>query len=203
MKFSMFYSFTFPASTAGYPAINTDDSRWDYPVWPTLHSGIHWNIKQTTRHSQFKSRCLQERWCPSPFILIWRAPTCWKTAISAWENLKKPSGLNIFQCSLVQDFIWFILFRLFDDLGEGYITVERFREILREIDPTISKEELDGITSDVSLKIWLREGFRGHYVAKNGLIRPEMQRNILPLCEEGLQKDGTHFLSIFKGGKVS
>ena len=42
--------------------------------------------------------------------------------------------------------------RLFDDLGEGYITVERFREILQEIDNTISKEELDGIISEVSLR---------------------------------------------------
>merc|ERR1711953_1049489 len=40
-------------------------------------------------------------------------------------------------------------FRLFDDLGRGYITVERFREILREIDNTISEEELDGIISEI------------------------------------------------------
>ena len=44
------------------------------------------------------------------------------------------------------------MIRLFDDLGEGYITVGRFREILIEIDNTISKEELDAIISDVSLK---------------------------------------------------
>ena len=51
-----------------------------------------------------------------------------------------------------------MLIRLFDDLGQGYITVQRFREILREIDNTISQEELDGIISDVSInikKIWL------------------------------------------------
>ena len=42
--------------------------------------------------------------------------------------------------------------RLFDDLGRGYITVERFREILREIDNTISEEELDGIISEVSFR---------------------------------------------------
>ena len=41
------------------------------------------------------------------------------------------------------------MIRLFDDLGEGFITVERFREILREIDNTISKEELDGIINEV------------------------------------------------------
>ena len=40
---------------------------------------------------------------------------------------------------------------MFDDLGDGYITVTRFREILKEIDPTIGEEELDGIISDVSL----------------------------------------------------
>ena len=42
------------------------------------------------------------------------------------------------------------MLRLFDDIGEGYISVERFREILREIDATITEEELDGIISDVS-----------------------------------------------------
>ena len=52
----------------------------------------------------------------------------------------------------VQTLKSFFLVRLFDDLGEGYITVERFREILREIDDTISKEELDGIISEVSLR---------------------------------------------------
>ena len=39
--------------------------------------------------------------------------------------------------------------RLFDDCGEGFISVARFREILREIDDEISEEELDGIISDV------------------------------------------------------
>ena len=43
------------------------------------------------------------------------------------------------------------MIRLFDDIGEGYISVEKFREILKEIDPTIGEEELDGIISDVSL----------------------------------------------------
>ena len=42
------------------------------------------------------------------------------------------------------------MLRLFDDVGEGYITVDKFREILREIDPTIMEDELDGIISDVS-----------------------------------------------------
>ena len=35
-------------------------------------------------------------------------------------------------------------------MGEGYITVDRFREILKEIDSTITEEELDGIISEVS-----------------------------------------------------
>ena len=39
--------------------------------------------------------------------------------------------------------------RLFDDVGEGYITVDKFRQILREIDPSITEEELDGIISDI------------------------------------------------------
>ena len=42
------------------------------------------------------------------------------------------------------------MIRLFDDIGDGYITVDKFREILREIDPAIDEEELDGIISDVS-----------------------------------------------------
>ena len=41
--------------------------------------------------------------------------------------------------------------RLFDDVGEGFITVERFREILKEIDEEISEDELDGIIGDVSI----------------------------------------------------
>ena len=41
------------------------------------------------------------------------------------------------------------LSRLFDDLGLGFISVSRFREILREIDEEISEEELSGIISDV------------------------------------------------------
>merc|ERR1711874_125264 len=40
-------------------------------------------------------------------------------------------------------------FRLFDDCGAGFISVARFREILREIDDEISEEELDGIISDI------------------------------------------------------
>ena len=39
--------------------------------------------------------------------------------------------------------------RLFDDLGQGFISVTRFREILIEIDEEISEEELAGIISDV------------------------------------------------------
>ena len=42
------------------------------------------------------------------------------------------------------------LSRLFDNLGNGYITVERFGEILKEIDNEMSDEELSKIISDVS-----------------------------------------------------
>ena len=38
---------------------------------------------------------------------------------------------------------------MFDDCDEGFISVARFREILREIDDEICEEELDGIISDV------------------------------------------------------
>ena len=40
--------------------------------------------------------------------------------------------------------------RLFDDLGNGYITVDKFRDILIEIDSEISEEELKAIISEVS-----------------------------------------------------
>ena len=43
-----------------------------------------------------------------------------------------------------------ILPRLFDDLGNGYITVDKFRDILIEIDSEISEEELKAIISEVS-----------------------------------------------------
>ena len=39
--------------------------------------------------------------------------------------------------------------RIFDDAGEGFITVYRFREILKEIDEEITEEELEGIIGDV------------------------------------------------------
>ena len=42
---------------------------------------------------------------------------------------------------------------MFDDCGEGFISVARFREILREIDDEISEEELEGIISEVS-EVW-------------------------------------------------
>eukprot|EP00090_Calanus_glacialis_P040285 TRINITY_DN7021_c0_g1_i2.p1 TRINITY_DN7021_c0_g1~~TRINITY_DN7021_c0_g1_i2.p1 ORF type:complete len:102 (-),score=36.75 TRINITY_DN7021_c0_g1_i2:29-334(-) len=40
-------------------------------------------------------------------------------------------------------------FRLFDDTGDGFISVTRFREILKEIDEEFSEDELDGIISDI------------------------------------------------------
>eukprot|EP00092_Neocalanus_flemingeri_P071647 GFUD01088093.1.p1 GENE.GFUD01088093.1~~GFUD01088093.1.p1 ORF type:complete len:100 (+),score=29.87 GFUD01088093.1:101-400(+) len=42
-------------------------------------------------------------------------------------------------------------FRLFDDTGEGFIRVERFRVILKEIDDEFSEEELDDIIAEVDL----------------------------------------------------
>merc|ERR1712073_293772 len=36
-------------------------------------------------------------------------------------------------------------FRIFDKVGQGFIGVDRFREILREIDEKVSDDELDGI----------------------------------------------------------
>ena len=51
-------------------------------------------------------------------------------------------------CWLIADSV-LLECRLFDDCGEGFISVARFREILREIDDEIAEEELDGIISDV------------------------------------------------------
>ena len=39
--------------------------------------------------------------------------------------------------------------RIFDDVGEGFITVCRFRKLLRDIDEGITDEELDGIVAEV------------------------------------------------------
>ena len=40
--------------------------------------------------------------------------------------------------------------RLFDDTGEGFITVTRFRVILKEIDDEFTEDELDEIISEVN-----------------------------------------------------
>jgi len=42
-------------------------------------------------------------------------------------------------------------FRLFDDVGEGFITVLRFKAILKEIDEDFTDDEIEGIIIDVSL----------------------------------------------------
>ena len=44
----------------------------------------------------------------------------------------------------------FSVFRIFDKVGQGFIGVDRFREILREIDEKVSDDELDGIIAYVS-----------------------------------------------------
>merc|ERR1712117_143733 len=40
-------------------------------------------------------------------------------------------------------------FRLYDKEGQGFITNEVLKEILREIDSTLSEEDLDGIVEEV------------------------------------------------------
>merc|ERR1711997_54566 len=40
-------------------------------------------------------------------------------------------------------------FRLFDDSGEGFITVMRFRIILKEIDEEFTEDELDEIIAEI------------------------------------------------------
>ena len=59
--------------------------------------------------------------------------------------------------------LWSSCARIFDDVGDGFITVARFRDILKEIDEDISDEELDGIIADVSCAIKYPSG-SGFYV---------------------------------------
>merc|ERR1712212_1279268 len=40
-------------------------------------------------------------------------------------------------------------FRLFDDTGEGFITVMRFKVILKEIDEEFTEDELDEIIAEI------------------------------------------------------
>ena len=40
-------------------------------------------------------------------------------------------------------------FRIYDKEGQGFITTEILKEILREIDPTLTEEDLDGIIEEV------------------------------------------------------
>jgi len=40
-------------------------------------------------------------------------------------------------------------FRLFDKEGTGFITMIQFREILAEVDPNLSEEDLDGIIAEI------------------------------------------------------
>ena len=42
-------------------------------------------------------------------------------------------------------------FRIFDDNEDGYITVCRFRQLLKDIDKEITEEELEGIIAYVSI----------------------------------------------------
>merc|ERR1719369_348933 len=40
-------------------------------------------------------------------------------------------------------------FRIYDKEGNGYITTEVLKEIIQEIDPTLTDEDLDGIIDEV------------------------------------------------------
>eukprot|EP00092_Neocalanus_flemingeri_P096184 GFUD01122410.1.p2 GENE.GFUD01122410.1~~GFUD01122410.1.p2 ORF type:complete len:101 (-),score=42.13 GFUD01122410.1:36-338(-) len=42
-------------------------------------------------------------------------------------------------------------FRLFDDIGEGFISGARFRQILKEIDEEFTDEELDEVIAEIDL----------------------------------------------------
>lgn len=40
-------------------------------------------------------------------------------------------------------------FRIYDKEGQGFITTDVLKEILREIDPTLTEEDLDNIIEEV------------------------------------------------------
>eukprot|EP00090_Calanus_glacialis_P045972 TRINITY_DN8804_c0_g1_i4.p1 TRINITY_DN8804_c0_g1~~TRINITY_DN8804_c0_g1_i4.p1 ORF type:complete len:101 (-),score=42.15 TRINITY_DN8804_c0_g1_i4:55-357(-) len=42
-------------------------------------------------------------------------------------------------------------FRIFDDIGEGFISVGRFKQILKEIDEDFTDEELDEIIAEIDI----------------------------------------------------
>ena len=42
-----------------------------------------------------------------------------------------------------------MLFRIYDREGDGYITTDVLKEILKEIDPGLTNEDLDGIIEEV------------------------------------------------------
>jgi len=42
-------------------------------------------------------------------------------------------------------------FRIFDDIGEGFITVERFRQILKEIDEEFTDDEIDEVIAEIDM----------------------------------------------------
>ena len=78
-------------------------------------------------------------------------------------------------------------------MGDGFITVARFRDILKEIDEDISDEELDGIIADVSCAIYVVP----HLVldSKFNYILRNIERNIF----NELLAISTSFISQTKG----
>ena len=54
-------------------------------------------------------------------------------------------------------YLQFSVFRIFDKVGQGFIGVDQFREILREIDDKVSDDELDGIIAYVSKSVSQRQ----------------------------------------------
>jgi len=63
---------------------------------------------------------------------------------------EKPAEYDELMADLTEDELK-AAFRLFDVNGEGFIRVETFRVILKEVDETFSDEELNGIISDIDL----------------------------------------------------
>ena len=62
-----------------------------------------------------------------------------------WESFR---DLNITSCYLYCNFV-----RIFDEIGDGFISVEKFKFILKEIDEDFTDEELEEVILEVN-KNW-------------------------------------------------
>ena len=71
-----------------------------------------------------------------------------------WKSFR---DLNIKFCSIYYNFV-----RIFDEIGDGFISVEKFKFILKEIDEDFTDEELEEVILEVN-KNW-----RSYVLAPSG-----------------------------------